>query len=74
MAFSQQAVNYAMQASNYGIGPKLEGDIKNIVQPLLEWNREMHMDPEMKKKHAWTTYLPDIPKAERVWLKQDKIK
>jgi nitrite reductase (cytochrome c-552) len=74
MTYSQEAVNYAMQAANYGISPKLEGDVKKIVPPLLEWNRAMHMDPENKKRHVWTTYLPDIPKAERVWLKQDKVR
>jgi nitrite reductase (cytochrome c-552) len=72
--FSQEAVNAAMQATNYGIAPMLEGDVKKIVTPILEWNREMHMDPAIKKQHAWTTYLPDIPKAERMWKGQDKIR
>jgi nitrite reductase (cytochrome c-552) len=74
LEYSQSAVNYAMQAVNYGTAPRLEGDIRKIVEPLLEWNREMHMDPAIKKQHAWTTYLPDIPKTERMWRGQDKIR
>ena len=74
LEYSQQAVNYAILATDYGIAPTLEGDIKKIVQPLLEWNREMHMDPEIKRQHTWTTYLPDIPKSDRMWRGQDKIR
>ncbi len=74
MEYSQQAVNYAMQATNYGIAPKLEGDIKQIVPPILEWSREMQMDPANLQKYVWTTYLPVIPKAERMWDLQNKIR
>jgi len=73
MEYSQAAVNYAMQATDYGIAPTLEGDIKKLVTPILEWNREMHMNGD-KTKHAWTNYLPDIPKSERMWRGQDKIR
>jgi len=72
--YSRQAVNYALQATNYGIAFRLAGDIKKIVPPILEWNREMHMAPGEKRKHVWTNTLPDIPKTERLWLMQDKIR
>ena len=75
LEFSAQAVNYAVQATNYGIAPKLEGDIKDIVEPLLEWNRAMHMDEEIKKTHhTWTSYLPKIERADRMWQGQERIR
>lgn len=74
LEFSQQAINYAMQATNYGIAPKLEGDIKEIVPPILEWTREMQMDKANTDKHVWTKYLTVIPKAERMWNLQEKLR
>ena len=73
--YSEQAVNYAVQATNYGIAPRLEGDIKEIVPPILEWNRAMHMDPAIKNStHTWTSYLPEIPRTERMWQGQERIR
>jgi nitrite reductase (cytochrome c-552) len=72
--FSQKAVGYAIQATNYGIAARLEGDIREIVTPILEWNREMHMDPEIKEQHTWTSYLPQIERAERMGVDQERIR
>ena len=71
--YSQQAVDAACAATNYGISADLAGDIKEIVPPILEWTREMQMDPANLQKHVWTKYLPVFPKTERVWLLQDKV-
>jgi len=65
--YSRRAADLAMQATNYGIGKDLEGDIRTIVPPILEWNRTMQMDPENLKKHKWTTYLTPLPKTAQVW-------
>jgi nitrite reductase (cytochrome c-552) len=71
---SQMAVSYAMQATGYGIAPKLEGDIKKIVPPILEWSRKMQMDKANLDAHVWTKYLTPLPAAELMWELQDKIR
>ncbi|MDR2891655.1 MAG: ammonia-forming cytochrome c nitrite reductase subunit c552 [Deltaproteobacteria bacterium] len=73
LEFSQQAIDLAMQATNYGIGPALAGDIKQIVPPILEWSREMQMDPAELAKHVWTRYLPLLPKTPQLWDLQDRL-
>ena len=70
--YSQKAVDAACAATNYGIAKDLEGDIKQIVPPILEWTREMQMDPANLEKHVWTRYLKVIPKTDRMWNGQDK--
>lgn len=72
--YSRNAVDLAMQASNYGIGKTMEGDIKTLVPPIMNWSREMQMDPENLKKHTWTTYLTPFPKAEKMWDGVKKIR
>lgn len=74
MTYSQNAINYAMQATNYGIGPKLEGDIKQIVPPILKMSRKLQQDPEYLKTNPWFAYLKPLPKAEQVWDGNKKIK
>lgn len=74
LEYSNQAVQYAMQATNYGIAPNLEGDIHDVVPPILEWSREMQMDQRNLDSHVWTRYLPLQPKAERMWDLQTKIR
>lgn len=71
--YSQNAVNAAMAATNYGIGKTLEGDIHTLVPPILEWSRKMQMEPENLQKHIWTKYLTPLPKAERVWHLQERL-
>ncbi len=71
--YSQKAVDAAMQATNFGIGPNLAGDIHKIVPPILEWTREMQMDQANLDKYVWTKYLPVLPKAERYWDGQTKV-
>lgn len=70
--YSQQAVDFASSATNYEIAKTLEGDIHELVPPILEWSREMQMDPANLEKHVWTRYLPVLPKAEMMWHLQEK--
>lgn len=69
--YSQKAVDLALSATKYAIAANLEGDIHEIVPPILEWSREMQMDPENLEKHVWTRYLKLIPKAEKIWDGQE---
>ena len=71
--YSRRAVDLAMQATNYAVCKNLEGDIKTLVPPILEWSREMQMNPEDLKKYTWTTYLPPLPKTPKVWDGQKKL-
>ena len=63
-----------MKATNYEIAPTLEGNIHDIVPPLLEWSREMQMEPENLEKHVWTRYLKPLEKAGKYWHLQDRVK
>ncbi|GAB6059100.1 ammonia-forming cytochrome c nitrite reductase subunit c552 [Desulfonatronum parangueonense] len=65
--YSQQAVNYAMQATMYGIAPYLEGDIKDIVPPIKEHSRKLQQSQEHLDSHTWLGYLPLLPEADLVW-------
>jgi len=65
--YSRQAVQYAMQATNYGIAPDLEGDIYGIVPPIEEHSRELQMSREHLNSHEWLGYLPLLEEAELMW-------
>ena len=65
--YSQEAVNYAMQATKYGIARELEGEMKSIVPPILEHSRKLQQSAEHLKSHQWLTYLPQFPEADLVW-------
>ena len=65
ITLSQDAVNAALKATNYGIAPKLEGDIKQVVPPILKMSRKLQQDPEYLKTHPWFAYLKPLPKADR---------
>lgn len=71
--YAQQAIDAAMQATRYGIAPTMQGDIYTLVPPIVEWTREMHMDPENLKKHLWTKYLKPLPKAELIWKDMERL-
>ena len=71
--YSRQAVEYAEQAVNYGISPELEGDIKDIVPPIEEHSRELHMDPEHLETHEWFQYLDPHPEGELIWDLNEKV-
>jgi len=71
---SQKAVDFAFAATNYGIAPAMEGDIETIVPPLLQWSRAMQMEPENLEKHVWTRYLKLIPKSDKLWNLQERIR
>ncbi|MDL2291049.1 ammonia-forming cytochrome c nitrite reductase subunit c552, partial [Desulfovibrio sp. OttesenSCG-928-F20] len=70
---SQKAVELASAATGYEIAKALEGDIHELVPPLLEWSREMQMDQDALDRHVWTRYLKLIPKADRYWHLQEKV-
>ena len=72
--YSQKAVESAVAATNYAIAPDLEGNIHELVPPILEWSREMQMEQENLDKHVWTRYLKLIPKAEKMWDGQKRIR
>ena len=65
--YSRQAVQYAMQATNYGIAPDLEGDIYGIVPPIEVHSRELQMSREHLNSHEWLGYLPLLEEAELMW-------
>jgi nitrite reductase (cytochrome c-552) len=71
--YSRRAADLAVQATNYAVAKNLEGDIKTLVPPILEWSREMQMNPENLKKYTWTTYLTPLPKTPKVWDGQKKL-
>ena len=70
---SEKAIAAAMAAANYEIAKPLEGDIHELVPPILEWSREMQMDQANLDKHVWTKYLKPLPKAEKMWDGQKRI-
>lgn len=70
---SQNAVELATRATNYGIAASMDKPTKELVPPILKHSRELQMDPEHLKKHIWTKYLKPLPKAQRVWDGQTKL-
>jgi nitrite reductase (cytochrome c-552) len=64
---SQQAVSYAMQATNYGIAKGLEGDIKTLVPPIRQHSRKLQQSAGHLASHKWLSYLPKLPEAPQVW-------
>ncbi len=72
--YSRQAVQYAMQATNYGIAPDLEGDIYEIVPPIEEHSRELQMSREHLDSHEWLGYLPLLEEAELMWDLNERIR
>lgn len=65
--YSQKAVDLAIKATNYSIAPKLDGDIKEIVPPIMEHSRKLQQSEEHLKSHEWLEYLPVLPKADPIW-------
>ncbi|WP_294447283.1 ammonia-forming cytochrome c nitrite reductase subunit c552 [uncultured Mailhella sp.] len=74
MGYSQKAIDLCIEATNAGIAANLAGDIKDIVPPILEFNRKMQQDPEVMKSHKWLTYLPVLPEAGLVWEGNVRVK
>ncbi len=74
MEYSQKAIDLCIEATNAGIAANLAGDIKDIVPPILEFNRKMQQDPEVMKSHKWLTYLPVLPEAGLVWEGNVRVK
>jgi nitrite reductase (cytochrome c-552) len=72
--YSQEAVNYAMQATNYAIAPHLEGDIQKIVPPIKEHSRKLQQSQAHLDSHVWLGYLPLLPKADRIWQLNKRVK
>jgi nitrite reductase (cytochrome c-552) len=65
--YSQQAVNLAMQATDYGIATDLEGNIYEVVPPIEEHSRKLQMSQEHLNSHKWLQYLPKFEEADLVW-------
>ena len=74
ITLSQDAINAALKATNYGIAPQLEGDIKQIVPPILRMSRKLQQDPEYLKTHPWLTYLKPFPQSEQMWEGNKKVR
>ncbi|MBQ9105521.1 MAG: ammonia-forming cytochrome c nitrite reductase subunit c552, partial [Mailhella sp.] len=72
--YSMKAVDLAKQATNYGIAPALEGDIKQIVPPIKEHSRKLQQSAEHLASHKWLGYLPKLPEAPQVWDGQKRVK
>lgn len=70
MECSQQAVNLAEQATNYGISPALAGDIQKIVPPILNMSRKLQQNRAYLDNDAWLSVLPTLPEHEQVWFGQ----
>lgn len=64
---SQGAIDAALQATRYGIGPQLEGDIKTLVPPIRKITRKLQQDPEYLTTHPWLRYLKPLPRADLFW-------
>ncbi|GAB6094884.1 ammonia-forming cytochrome c nitrite reductase subunit c552 [Desulfatiferula olefinivorans] len=71
--YSQKAVESAIRAASYTIAKDLDQDIKTLVPPILYHSRELQMDPEHLKTHAWFKYLPLLPKAPKMWDANKRI-
>ncbi|WP_429159464.1 ammonia-forming cytochrome c nitrite reductase subunit c552 [Desulfitispora alkaliphila] len=71
--FSQKAVDLAKKATNYAIAPDLEGDIKEIVPPIMEHSRKLQQSKEHLESHKWFQYLPLLPEADPIWDLNERI-
>ncbi len=71
--YSHKAVDLAKQATGYGIAPQLEGDITQIVPPILEMSRKLQQDPEYLKTHPWLNLLKPLPPADLIWNGTERV-
>ena len=67
------ARGFAINPQEITMEPKLEGDIKQIVPPILKMSRKLQQDPEYLKTHPWFAYLKPLPKADQMWEGNKKI-
>ncbi len=74
MEYSQKAVELCLAATNGAIIEGVAGDIYKLVPPIREFSREMQMDPEALKSHKWLSYMKPVPKTEKVWDLNKRIK
>lgn len=72
-SYSNEAVRLAVAATNHAIGAQLEGDIHEIVPPIMEHSRKLQQSREHLKSHVWLQYLPLLPEADLVWDGQVKV-
>jgi nitrite reductase (cytochrome c-552) len=70
--YSRKAVELASSATKYEIAKDLEGDVRTLVPPIMEWSRKLMMDQANLDKHVWTRYLKPLPKSELVWDGQER--
>ena len=78
LALSQQAsdkaTELAKKATNYAISPLLDGDIKEIVPPIMEHSRKLQQSQAHLDSHTWLKYLPLLPEAELMWDGKEKLR
>lgn len=72
--YSRSAVDLAIKATNYAIAPLLDGDIKELVPPIMEHSRKLQQSEEHLNSHEWLQYLPVFPEAELVWDGNKKLR
>ena len=70
---SQKAVDFASEATKFGISKDLAGDIREIVPPILRHTRKLQQDQEHMKTHKWFQYIPVLPEAKQVWEGQKRL-
>ncbi len=67
LLYSRQAVDFAMQATNFAIANLIMGDIKEIVTPIPDHSRKLQQSQEHLDSHDWLKYLPKFDQADLVW-------
>ena len=72
--YSLKAVDLCKKATNYGIAPMLEGDIKQLVPPIKAHSRKLQQSAEHLASHKWLSYLPQLPEADKVWEGNKRVK
>ena len=65
--YSRTAVDLALRATRYRIAPQLEGNIKEIVPPIMEHSRLLQQNEAHLKSHIWLQYLPLLPQTGKIW-------
>ncbi len=70
MECSHQAQQLAEQATNFGISPRLVGDIEKIVPPITQMSRKQQQDRAFLDQDAWTRVLQTLPAQDQTWFGQ----
>lgn len=71
--YSDQAVQLAMRAANYGIAATMDKPIEELVPPIREHSRKLQQSQQHLDSHPWLQYLPLLPEAELVWHGSERV-